>query len=489
MIKRTTRKPATAPNRAANARNISSRQAITAGTSLTAAATRKKPAQPIMSSYMKDLTPAQQSFARQLQMNCRRHSKVMGATNTTNIAARPDFLELIPLFVQKLLITELFGSVAMNSRTQYVPYFKVTTENTKGETAKNTILSSPFVNRQGIDPNFATKAIKNEIVATTGSITTATLQFVPVLPNSVTITATVSGAATKYVDNGAGGLIDTSAQAVGTIDYATGAITFTNAIVLSSNDSITATYQYDNETVGPDTNGEYGARMGKIQLQLDEFLLEAEAYEIASYWSVYSAFAAQQEWGSSIADMAKEAAFGELTAEINTMGFKKLKDAATFNTAFNFNVAPVLQGSVVPSDYLNMFKLKLNQASAAVYQATRLARPNKLSVGTNVATYISMINGFKADNIDDTVGPYKLGTLDQFDIYCEPNYDPNEWVMSCKSNDIRKNSALFGEYMPFTDTQAIGLANMSVQQGYASMLAAKVVNPSTVIGGKIVGTF
>lgn len=43
--------------------------------------------------------------------------------------------------------------------------------------------------------------------------------------------------------------------------------------------------------------------------------------------------------------------------------------------------------------------------------------------------------------------------------------------------------------MPFTDTQAIGLANSSVQQGYATMYAMKVVNPATVVSGKITGVF
>ena len=100
-----------------------------------------------------------------------------------------------------------------------------------------------------------------------------------------------------------------------------------------------------------------------------------------------------------------------------------------------------------------------------------------------------MINGFQADAVEDSVGPYKLGRLDQFDVYVCPEYDPNKWVMSCKSNDIRRNSALFGEYMPLTDTDPITLANASAQQGYATMYAMKVVNPDTVVSGKIVGGF
>ena len=134
-----------------------------------------------------------------------------------------------------------------------------------------------------------------------------------------------------------------------------------------------------------------------------------------------------------------------------------------------------------------MFKLKLNQAAASVYQATRLTRPNRLVVGTNVASYISMIDSFKAEAASDNVGPYKVGSLDQFEIFCDPNYNPDLWVMCAKSNDIRRNSALFGEYMPITTTDAIGLANASVQQGYAAMYGAKVVVPETVVSGKILG--
>ena len=110
------------------------------------------------------LSPEQQRFARQLQNTCRRQSAIMGATNTANIMARPDFLELLPMFVQKLLILDVFGSVAMKSRQQLIPYFKFIAENTKGETRRGTILNSPFVNRQGMDPNFTGRVVKKEAV-------------------------------------------------------------------------------------------------------------------------------------------------------------------------------------------------------------------------------------------------------------------------------------------------------------------------------------
>lgn len=451
----------------------------------------------VMASHMAKLNPAKQAFARQLQANGRRTVAVMGATNTSNIAAKPEFLELLPLFVQKLFVLDVFGSVAMKSRQQIIPYFKFVAEGTKGETERGTILSSPMVNRQGLDPNFTSRTVKNEAVfsataAATLSALTLNIVYTPVLPGSVTLQITKSGVTTALTDDGNGSIINSTAQAVGTIDYATGLITFDATALgaldtFADGDTLKATYQYDNETVGPDENGQYGAKMAKGYLDLDEITLKAEAHEIACYWSVYSAFAAQTEYGANIGDMAKEAAFSELTAEINTAAFQLLLKNATYKPQYNWDATPVVAGAVVPSDYLNMFKLTLSNAAASIYQATRLSQPNRIVCGTLVGSYISMINGFSADNSEDRVGPYRLGKLDQFEIYVDPTYDPSIWVMCCKNNDIRRNSALFGEYMPFTNTEAIGLANMSVQQGYATMYGMKVVNPDTVVSGKILG--
>lgn len=459
---------------------------VTAGTSVTSGAVRRSSKSPIMASTMNKLTPSKRAFASQLIRNAKHTQSIMAATNTTNIAARPDFLELLPMFTQKLLALDVAGSVAMRSRQQLVPYFKFMAESTKGETARGTVLSSPFVNRQGRDPNFTARIVKNEAVDPDNT----TLAYGPVLPGSVTIQVTADGETTSYIDQSDGKLYNKGAEA-GTIDYAYGTFKITAG---TDGATVRATYQYDNENVGArfDTpNGyghEYGTQMAKGYLQLDEINLIAEAHELACYWSVYSAFAAQNEYGADLGEVTKEAAVSQITAEINATVFDKLADAAAYKPQLNFDASPVLAGSVVPSDYLNMFKLKLNQGAATVFQATQLTRPNRLIVGTNAEAYIKMINGFVADtSSNDGVGPYHAGTLDQFEVYVAPNYDPDMYVMSCKSDDIRRNSMLFGEYMPIVDTGAIGLANMSVQDGWATMYAAQIINPDTVVSGRILG--
>lgn len=430
------------------------------------------------------LSPKQKVFANQLARNARKAQPIMGATNTTNIAVKPEFTELLPLFVQKLILLDVYGSVAMRSRQQIIPYLKFVAENDKGATKAGDVFSTPFVNRQGKDPNFSGR----KVVETIGATGAVSLKYIPVLPNSVSV---VSAAGVVSVDDGNGNI------GAATINYSTGAVS-----ALTEGDVIT--YEYDNENVGPHIiNGEgdgatsandigyaYGARMGKGYLAPDEINLIAEAHQLACYWSVYSAFALNTEYGADLSDTAKEAAFSEITAEINTEGFDRLLAASQFMPQYNWDATPIISGTtVMASDYLNMFKLRLNQAAAGIYQRTNLTRPNRLVVGTTAASYISMIYGFQAAPVEETVGPYKLGTLDQYEVYVAPNYDPNTWVMCCKSDDIRRNSALFGEYMPLMETAPIALANNSVQQGYATMYAMQVVNPDTVVSGKITGTY
>ena len=463
---------------------------VTANRSITAGIQNRQAKQSV-SSKMSNLTQEQRIFCRQLQNNVRRQSAITAATNTTNIMARPDFLEMLPLFVQKLIILDVYGSVAMRSRQQLIPYFKFIAENDKGETKAGDIISSPFVNRQGQDPNWTGRVIKNEIVADADTAADQlALVYTPILPGSVTIQVTADGATKSILDDGNGNLCD-NGEPVGYINYSTGAIDGSFA----DSEEVKATYQYDNENVGPRTPGnggygyEYGAQMAKGYLQLDEFNLIAEAHELACYWSIYSAFAAQQEYGGNVADIAKEAAISELTAEINTNCFHQILQAAQYQPQFNWDASPVLSGAVVPSDYLNMFKLKLTQAAASVYQATRLSQPNRLIVGTNVGAYISMINGYQADSTTDNVGPYHHGKLDQFEVYCDPSFNPDTWVMACKSSDVRRNSALYGEFLPITDTDPVTLANASVQAGYLTYYAMDVVNPASVVSGRITGIF
>ena len=475
--------------------NTHSRRPVNAGTSITSQVAKRTA---VKASKNINLSPEKLAFAKQLKMNTAKFTPITAATNTSNIMTKPEFMELLPLFVQKLIILDVYGSVAMNSRQQLIPYFKFISENSKGETNAGDVLSSPFANRQGIDPNFTGNVVKNELVASgTEIVDNMALVYTPVLPGSVTINSEVGGVVTSIVDNGAGDLVKAGTTTkVGYIDYSTGLVSSTaETFTPGAGNSVKATYQYDNENVGPRTPGnggygyEYGTQMAKGYLQLDEINLRAEAHQLACYASIYSAFVAAQEYGANIEEMSKEAAFSELTAEINTIGFAKLLQAAKFNPQFNWDASPVLTGSVVPSDYLNMFKLKLQQASASIYQKTRLAKANRLVVGTNVASYISMIEGFVAEGDMDNVGPYKLGKLDQFEIFVDPNYQPDTWVMCVKSNDIRRNSGLFGEFMPLTGTDSITLANGSTQAGYFTMFAAEVVNPDTIVSGKILGTF
>ena len=82
---------------------------ITAGTTITSSVQTRQSRKPASAAFQA-LTPAQQQFARTLRSNMTgTRGSVMAATNTSNIMARPEFMELLPMFVQKLLILDVFG--------------------------------------------------------------------------------------------------------------------------------------------------------------------------------------------------------------------------------------------------------------------------------------------------------------------------------------------------------------------------------------------
>ena len=171
--------------------------------------------------------------------------------------ARPDFIELMPMFVQQLIALDICGSVAMSSRQQLVPYFKFIAENAKGETAKGTVLSSPFVNRQGVDPNFTGKVVKNEVIGDKlDGFDVMYAQYLPILPGSVTASIVESGVTTPLTDDGQGNLKDSTGTAKGFINYSNGNVQLTTPPT-ADDAQVKLTYQYDNETVGPDEAGQY----------------------------------------------------------------------------------------------------------------------------------------------------------------------------------------------------------------------------------------
>ena len=99
-----TKRPRNATAQAPATRSISAGNSITAGII-------NRNARKSENQNMQGLTASQKAFVRQITSNIRKHTSITAATNTSNIMARPDFLELLPMFVQKLLVLDVFGSV------------------------------------------------------------------------------------------------------------------------------------------------------------------------------------------------------------------------------------------------------------------------------------------------------------------------------------------------------------------------------------------
>ena len=146
------------------------------------------------------------------------------------------------------------------------------------------------------DENYTAELVDGEVLALGAADTTASLAWVPVAPGSINITE-----GTKvYTDDGAGKLKEGATDA-GTIDYATGALTFTTA---PGAGTWTATYTYNNKYAP--------AAVPEVQLSIESLPIVAKDRTIKSLYSLSAALQFEKEYGNQIdALMAAEVA-GEL---------------------------------------------------------------------------------------------------------------------------------------------------------------------------------
>ena len=396
-------------------------------------------------------------------------------------------LDIISSMIPNLIAFDLVNVQPIENKMGIINYVKYTAGSNKNPQQVGSELASTF-NFTGADvagkEYYTAQTVQDEpiVFTTEGNVITFSLPWHPIIAGNVKLSI---GSVSDIMDNPGekdphtnmvveGTLTGTGVT--GTINYMSGVGTLTLPGAPAPEDMLIGSWVFNNEYAPVD--------VPELNLSIESIPVIARSRKLKALWSFDAAYEMQKEYGQDLNGLLAAQAAAEIAHEIDVEIVNDLY-AGAFTKGYTWDATvPV---GVAQANHFESLKTTFNKSSNKIFQDTKRAMGNFVVVGTNVASYISMIDSFKAEAASDNVGPYKVGSLDQFEIFCDPNYNPDLWVMCAKSNDIRRNSALFGEYMPITTTDAIGLANASVQQGYAAMYGAKVVVPETVVSGKILG--
>lgn len=286
--------------------------------------------------------------------------------------------------------------------------------------------------------NYSAEAIDGEEVVQDTTTGNFVLAWKPVVPGSINFL--VSGA--EYKDDGEGNIVNNSNTTVGTIDYTTGAVEFTNKVV--ADDSV-VNYAQD-LTIAP-------VDVPEVKMEVKEVVMVAKPRKLRGGFSLDAAFDLSATQNIDLQSLLQNLKVDEIRSEIDGEIMNDLLNTGTgmqvtFNIAVPFGITKV--------DHYDSLMQTLIQGANKVRTKTRRITPNILIVGETGANILESMTKFKPAASLGSAGPHILGTLaNRFLCVYSPYYPADKAVIAYRGDVIIDTGYIYGPYMPIIATQYI----------------------------------
>lgn len=392
-------------------------------------------------------------------------------------------LNLTTVALPNLIAHDLVIVHPMSSMSGYVNYVQYTRGSNKGAYVQGDVINDPFrlgSFKQGadgkLDTNYtAAKVCEAKAAAEAGEYKVS-LMWTPVVATTVEVVAT--GA--TFRDNGEGKLQEMENGQVkvggkeGTIDYATGAISFAASTLTAG--PVFVNYAYDNVVI-PQND------LPIINAEIKAIPLIAKARRIAIYYSQIAAFQAKTDYGMDLGAQLAEKAVGELSYEIDTEITSMLVDNATESALLSFNKA--LPMGVSKAEHYEGFAEVVEIGKQLIYDNTKRFAPTYMLVASDILPILSFIKGFSAASTSSVNGPYFAGTLNGLKVFVTPNVKAGTFVLGVNGDDMMSSAAVYAPYMAIVPTQLLGYADGGMSQGWSTMYDLKMLNAGLLVKGTV----
>ena len=392
-------------------------------------------------------------------------------------------LNLTTVALPNLIAHDLVIVHPMSSMSGYVNYVQYTRGSNKGAYVQGDVINDPF--RLGsfkngadgkLDTNYTAAKVCEAKAAATDAKYDATLMWKPVVPTTVEV---VTAGAT-FRDNGEGKLQEMDGDKVkeggktGTIDYATGAISFAASTLTAG--AVFVNYAYDNVVI-PQND------LPIINAEIKAIPLIAKARRIAIYYSQIAAFQAKTDYGMDLGAQLAEKAVGELSYEIDTEITSMLVDNATESALLSFNKA--LPMGVSKAEHYEGFAEVVEIGKQLIYDNTKRFAPTYMLIASDILPILSFVKGFSAASTSSVNGPYFAGTLNGLKVFVTPNVKAGTFVLGVNGDDMMSSAAVYAPYMAIVPTQLLGYADGGMSQGWSTMYDLKMLNAGLLVKGTV----
>ena len=392
-------------------------------------------------------------------------------------------LNLTTVALPNLIAHDLVIVHPMSSMSGYVNYVQYTRGSNKGAYVQGDVINDPF--RLGsfkngadgkLDTNYTAAKVCEAKAAATDAKYDATLMWTPVVPTTVEV---VTAGAT-FRDNGEGKLQEMENGQVkvggkeGTVDYATGAISFAASTLTAG--AVFVNYAYDNVVI-PQND------LPIINAEIKAIPLIAKARRIAIYYSQIAAFQAKTDYGMDLGAQLAEKAVGELSYEIDTEITSMLVDNASESALLSFNKA--LPMGVSKAEHYEGFAEVVEIGKQLIYDNTKRFAPTYMLIASDILPILSFVKGFSAASTSSVNGPYFAGTLNGLKVFVTPNVKAGTFVLGVNGDDMMSSAAVYAPYMAIVPTQLLGYADGGMSQGWSTMYDLKMLNAGLLVKGTV----
>lgn len=399
------------------------------------------------------------------------------STRSLHVGSFEKFIfPLIRALYANLVVKDLVTVHPLDAPHGLVFYMDALYGSNKGDVARGT---RTFDARTGPahDFHYTDEVIENESVGTGNGATaqyTPTLAYTPIRAGTVEIT---DGTQT-VVDNGNGALEgDVAGGGNNTINYSTGAVDVTFAANVGDGDAIVASYEMDMEA---------NQNLPQLDIQLTSAPVQARPNKLISYWSVE----AQQDLQAYHGRNAEVEIVGYMTnqiaREINEKIIRHLRNIANAGTVTWDRSPPA---GVQWLLHKETFYDALIQLSNSIFSRTQRMNGNWLVAGVEVCNVIETLSRFTEQNVGTEVaGIRKIGTLGRFDVYKDPAYPTDEFLMGYKGDSFLDTGYIWAPYQLLYTTPTVVLEDMRYRKGMMQRTGTKVVNSLFYGTGTVVQT-
>lgn len=378
-------------------------------------------------------------------------------TQVVDIAKKNEYLNLVAAVMPTLVAEDVCSVQPLKQKAGVVYYMKHVYDSNRGKIAQGDRISDftqvgPDADKIPNAFDYSAETIEGEQVvqeATTGNFT---LAWLPVVPGSVKFT---DNASKNYTDDGAGNIVSEGANK-GTIDYATGLVTFTSKITLAAGEEVS--YKQDLFTAPVNAPA--------IKTVIADVTITARPRKLKTGFSMDAAYDLAATQNIDLQTLLQATATDEIRAEIDG---EILNDMGNSGTSLSVSFNKPVPFGINKHDHYESFYQVLVEAANKVYQKTRRVTPNIVIVGEQAANIIETMDKFKAAASLNTAGPHIMGTLNnRFMIVKNPYFASNKFTMVYRGDVTLDTGYVYAPYMPITATQFLLGADFFGSQGYAT---------------------